>query len=85
MSERFIEPDWSEVYLRLLDAIGAYMDTIAERSDTTINERDITIIRALIEFYDFEVDSWEDVLDVLSDVVTRTKELEVEDENESRH
>ncbi len=61
------------------------MDTIAERSDTTINERDITIIRALIEFYDFEVDSWEDVLDVLSDVVTRTKELEVEDENESRH
>jgi len=82
MSDEFIEPDWSETYLQLLDAIGGYMDTIAERGDTTITERDVIIIRALIEFYDFEVDSWDDVLDVLSDVVARTKELEIEEGNQ---
>ena len=82
MSVEFIEPGWNEVYVQLLDAIGTYMDSIAERDDTTITERDITIIRALIEFYDFEVESWDDVLDILNDVVARTKEMEIEEGNQ---
>lgn len=81
--ENFEEPEWDPQYVILLDAIGEYMDTIAERSDTSINERDVTIIAALIQFYDFEIDSWDDVLDILSDVVTRTKELELEENKDN--
>jgi len=79
--EQFTEPEWSEDYIRLLDAIGEYMDTIGKRDNPDITERDITIIRALIEFYDFEVDGWEDVMDILSDVATRAEELDEEMES----
>jgi len=83
--KEFIEPEWSEGYVQLLDALVEYMGTIAIREDTSINERDITIIRALIEFYDFEIESWDDVLDILSDVAARAEDLEIDENTESRH
>jgi hypothetical protein len=84
MVRKYTQSDWSDEYVQLLDAIGEYMDGIAKRQNTEITERDITIIRALIDFYDFQVDSWEDVMDIISDVVTRTEEQEAE-EFENKH
>ena len=75
------ELDEDEWYIRMLDAVGEYMDSIAEREDQTINQRDITIIRALIDFYGYEA---EDINDVLEDVVARTEQLELE-EKQQKH
>ena len=62
----------------MLDAVGEYLDTIGSREDREITERDITIVRALIDFYGFEA---EDFLEVLEDVNARTRQLEEENKN----
>jgi hypothetical protein len=72
------DPEAEEWYVKMLDAVGEYMDGIAQREDPNINQRDITIIRALIDFYGFE---YEDMMDVLEDLVNRTEELEIEEKN----
>lgn len=82
MEEEFIEPEWDAKYVRMLDAVIEYMDSIGEREDTRINQRDITIIQALIEFYDFEVLDNQDILDVMDDVKIRAKELGDDDESD---
>jgi hypothetical protein len=84
--EEDLDPAWDEDYVVLLDAIGEYMEKIANRGDTSINERDITIIYALIDFYDYEVQSWEEVMDVINDVAIRCEQLELEEvENNVKH
>lgn len=77
--EEVLEELFDEDYVILLDAIGEYMETIAIRPDPTINERDVTIITALIGFYDYEVQSWEEVMDVINDVAIRCELLELEE------
>jgi len=77
--EEILEELFDEDYVILLDAIGEYMETIASRSDPTINERDVTIITALIGFYDYEVENWEQVMDVINDVAIRCELLELEE------
>jgi hypothetical protein len=71
----FFEPEFDEWYTRMLDAVGEYMDTISDREDQNITQRDITIIRALIDFYGFHS---EDMMEVLDDVVARAELLEQE-------
>ena len=84
--EEDLDPAWDEDYVVLLDAISEYMEKIANRGDTSINERDITIIYALIDFYDYEVQSWEEVMDVINDVAIRCEQLELEEaENNVKH
>lgn len=80
MNSEFIEPDWDPEYVRMLDAVIEYMDTIADREDTNINARDITIIQALIEFYDFEVYDNQDIVDIMDDVKIRADQLDKEEE-----
>ena len=77
-----IEPEWDAKYLTLLDALINYLDEIGHREDKTINQRDITIIKALIEFYDFTVDDNQDIIDILDDVKERAKELDLTNEEE---
>ena len=84
MAKKFIEPDWDPQYVRMLDAVIEYMDGIGEREDKSINARDITIIQALIEFYDYEVLDKQDIIDVMDDVKIRADQLETE-ENDERH
>lgn len=72
--------DEDEWYIRMLDAVGEYMDSIAERDNTDITQRDITIIRALIDFYGFEE---EDMTEVLDDVVSRSEQLELEEKQKN--
>ena len=79
-SEEFEEPEFDTWYAKMLDAVGEYLDTIGSREDREINERDITIIRALIDFYGFEA---EDFLEVLEDVNVRTKQLEIVEEDKN--
>ena len=83
MSEEFeyLEPEWDAKYVRMLDAVIEYLDSISQREDTRINQRDITIIQALIEFYDFEVQDNQDILDVMDDVKIRANELGDDDES----
>ena len=84
--EEDLDPAWDEDYVVLLDAISEYMEKIANRGDISINERDITIIYALIDFYDYEVQSWEEVMDVINDVAIRCEQLELEEaENNVKH
>lgn len=77
--EELLEELFDEDYIVLLDAIGEYMETIASRADPTINERDVQIITALISFYDYEVQGWEEVMDVINDVAVRCELLELEE------
>jgi len=77
--EENAEPEWDEDYLVLLDAIGEYMDAISVRADPSITERDIVIIHALIDFYDYEVEDWAEVMSVLNDVAVRSEMLELEE------
>lgn len=76
MEEEFIEPEWDPTYVRMLDAVIEYLDSVGERDDVKINQRDITIIQALIEFYDFEVLDKQDILDVMDDVKVRVSQLD---------
>jgi len=80
MEEEFVEPEWDTKYVRMLDAVIEYMDSIGQREVTAVNERDIRIIRALIEFYDFEVYDNQDILDVMDDVRQRVSQLDFEDD-----
>jgi hypothetical protein len=82
MEFEYIEPEWDAKYVRMLDALIEYLDSIGQREVTTINQRDITIIKALVEFYDFEVQDNQDLLDIMDDVKERAKELDLTDEEE---
>ena len=70
----YLEPEWQDKYVTMLDALIDYLDEIGQREITTINQRDITIIKALIEFYDFEVLDNQDILDIMDDVKARVNE-----------
>lgn len=72
----FVEPEWDAKYVRMLDAVIEYMDNVGSRDEPKINQRDITIIQALIEFYDFEVQDNQDILDVMDDVKVRVSQLD---------
>ena len=85
MNSEFVEPDWDPTYVRMLDAVIEYMDSIGSRDNPNINQRDITIIQALIEFYDFEVHDKQDILDVMDDVKTRVNELDFMEEDDDNH
>ena len=82
MTFEYIEPEWEAKYVKMLDALIEYLDTIGQREVTAINERDIRIIKALVEFYDFEVLDNQDLLDIMDDVKARVNELDFEDEEE---
>ena len=82
MTLEYIEPEWEEKYVKMLDALIEYLDEIGQRDIKTINERDIRIIKALIEFYDFEVLDNQDILDIMDDVKSRVNDLDFEDEEE---
>ena len=82
MTLEYMEPEWDDKYVRMLDAVIEYLDSIGQREDSRINQRDITIIQALIEFYDFEVQDKQDILDVMDDVKIRANELGDDDESD---
>ena len=87
MSKPFIEPDYDDKYIQLLDALIEYLDNIGQRGQTNISQRDITIIKALIEFYDFEVHDNQDIVDIMDDVKVRAEELDgtTEDNKDGTH
>ena len=70
-AEKVIEPEWDPWYVKMLDAVGEYMDTITYKEEEDIDDRDIRIIQALIDFYGFDVD---DMADVLDDIETLEKQ-----------
>ena len=76
MTLEYMEPEWEEKYVKMLDALIEYLDNIGQREGTAINERDIRIIKALIEFYDFEVFDNQDIIDIMDDVKQRVNELD---------
>jgi hypothetical protein len=82
MTSEYIEPEWQKKYVRMLDALIEYLDDIGQRDITVINERDIRIIKALIEFYDFEVIDNQDILEIMDDVKERVSELDTDTELE---
>jgi hypothetical protein len=82
MTFEYVEPEWEAKYVKMLDALIEYLDEFGQRDIKVINERDIRIIKALIEFYDFEVLDNQDLLDIMDDVKARVNELDFEDEEE---
>ena len=82
MNAKYDAPDWDPQYVRMLDAVIEYMDTIGGRENPNINARDITIIRALIEFYDYEVYDNQDIVDVMDDVKVRADQIETEENDD---
>jgi hypothetical protein len=82
MTFEYMEPEWEAKYIMMLDALIEYLDTIGQREVKTINDRDIRIIKALIEFYDFEVLDNQDLLDIMDDVKERVSELDFDSELE---
>jgi len=76
MTLEYMEPEWEEKYVKMLDALIEYLDNIGQREITAINERDIRIIKALIEFYDFEVLDNQDIIDIMDDVKQRVNDLD---------
>ena len=82
MTLEYMEPEWDAKYVRMLDAVIEYLDSIGQREDIRITQRDITIIQALIEFYDFEVLDRQDILDVMDDVKIRANEIGEDDESD---
>ena len=83
MNSDFVEPEWDPTYVRMLDAVIEYLDTVGDRNDPKINQRDINIIQALIEFYDFEVTDKQDILDVMDDIKIRADQTKTENDDES--
>jgi len=81
MNSDFVEPEWDPNYVRMLDAVIEYMDNIGSRDEPKINQRDIQIIQALIEFYDFEVIDKQDIIDVMDDVKIRVSQLDEEEKH----
>ena len=80
MTFEYMEPEWEEKYVKMLDALIEYLDEIGQRDIKVINERDIRIIKALIEFYDFEVLDNQDILDIMDDVKVRVNDLDFDNE-----
>lgn len=85
MTSEYIEPEWQKKYVRMLDALIEYLDGIGQRDITAINERDIRIIKALIEFYDFEVIDNQDILEIMDDVKQRVDELDFTEKKDDNH
>ena len=85
MNAKYDAPDWDPKYVRMLDAVIEYMDGIGQRENPNINQRDITIIQALIEFYDFEVLDKQDILDVMDDVKVRVNEIDYMEEDDDNY
>jgi hypothetical protein len=83
MTFEYMEPEWEAKYILMLDALIEYLDEIGQRDIKVINERDIRIIKALIEFYDFEVLDNQDILDIMDDVKARVNELDLEEGDEN--
>ena len=83
MTFGYMEPEWEAKYILMLDALIEYLDEIGQRDIKVINERDIRIIKALIEFYDFEVLDNQDILDIMDDVKARVNELDLEEGDEN--
>jgi hypothetical protein len=79
-NKEWVDPDWDPWYIKMLDAVGEYMDAIGHRLDPEITDRDFIIIRALIEFYGFDADEIEEILD---DLNIRAKQLEREKESDN--
>jgi len=79
--KELIDHEWDPWYCKMLDAVREYMDNMEGEPSNEITDRDIRIIRALIEFYGFEP---EDIAVVLDDVETRIDQLEREKKDE-RH
>jgi hypothetical protein len=82
MTFEYMEPEWEAKYIMMLDALIEYLDEIGQRDIKVINERDIRIIKALVEFYDFEVLDNQDLLDIMDDVKSRVNDLDFEDGEE---
>jgi hypothetical protein len=82
MTFEYMEPEWEAKYIMMLDALIEYLDEIGQRDIKTINDRDIRIIKALIEFYDFEVLDNQDILDIMDDVKARVNDLDFDSELE---
>lgn len=74
--KEYLEPEWVHKYELMLDAIINYLDDMHEKNYTSVNERDIRIIKALIEFYDFQVLDNQDIIDIMDDVKVRVSELD---------
>ncbi len=85
MTFEYIEPEWEAKYVKMLDALIEYLDEIGQRDIKTINDRDIRIIKALIEFYDFEVLDNQDILDIMDDVKQRVDELDFTEKKDDNH
>lgn len=85
MTFEYMEPEWNAKYVRMLDALIEYLDTIGQREVKTINERDIRIIKALVEFYDFEVLDNQDLLDIMDDVKARVNDLDFMEEEDDTY
>jgi hypothetical protein len=81
MTQEYMEPEWDKKYVQMLDALIEYLDNIGQREVTTINQRDITIIQALIEFYDFEVVDKYDIIDIMDDVKIRVSQIDEEEKH----
>ena len=79
MTFEYMEPEWEAKYVKMLDALIEYLDEIGQRDVTVINQRDIRIIKALIEFYDFEVLDNQDIIDIMDDVKERVQQLDNKD------
>jgi hypothetical protein len=79
-AKKWVEPEWDPWYCKMLDAVGEYMDTIGHRPDPEITDRDFIIIKALVEFYGFDADEMQDILD---DINTRAEQLERQKENDN--
>lgn len=81
-TKKWVEPDWDPWYIKMIDAVGEYMDEIGHRPDTEITDRDINIIKALIEFYGFDSDEMEGILD---DIKIRSEQLERQKKTDENH
>lgn len=81
MDDETLEPEWDKKYVQMLDALIEYLDNIGQREVTTFNQRDITIIQALIEFYDFEVVDKYDIIDIMDDVKIRVSQIDEEEKH----
>lgn len=81
MTSEYIEPEWQKKYVRMLDALIEYLDDIGSSDEPKISQRDITIIQALIEFYDFEVLDKQDIIDIMDDVRIRVSQLDEEEKH----
>ena len=85
MNAKYDSPDWDPKYVRMLDAVIEYMDGIGQRDNPNMTQRDINIIQALIEFYDFEVLDKQDILDVMDDVKVRVNEIDYMEEDDDNY